>query len=83
MCLVLKQFFKMRILGEYFNEEEWAVNFHSPGYWPRKESLVNITGFTETRDLKESMSTLYLACAKYERMFLECQNYWGAEWVVN
>ena len=68
----------MRLLGEYFDEREWHLNFHSPSYIIRKEKLMNANGFTGTKTLKETMSSMYLVCTKYDRMYRECMNTFGA-----
>lgn len=39
---------------------------------------MNANGFTGTKTLKETMSSMYLACTKYDRMYRECINTFGA-----
>lgn len=58
----------MHLLGEYFDEREWLLNHTMSFYVLRKEDLMNASGFKSTKGLKETMSSMYLSCAKYDRM---------------
>jgi hypothetical protein len=68
----------MRLLGEYYDEREWIVDFTSSHFIIKKEELMNAAGYPATKDLKELMSSMYLNCTKYERMYLQCINTFGA-----
>ena len=68
----------MHLLGEYFDEREWLLNFHLPFYVIRKEDLMNASGYKSTKGLKETMSSMSLSCAKYDRMYMQCINKFGA-----
>lgn len=67
----------MHLIGEYFDEREWLLNFHAPFYVIKKEDLMNATGYSATRGLKETMSSMYLPCTKYDRMYRQCINTFG------
>jgi len=67
----------MHLLGEYFDEREWLLNFNVPFYVLKKEDLMNASGYPATKDMKETMSSMYLICAKYDRMFRQCINTFG------
>lgn len=74
---------KMHLLGEYFDEREWLLDFHSPSYIIRKEDLMNATGIAATKNLRETMSSMYLSCTKYDRMYRECINTYGADLITD
>jgi hypothetical protein len=67
----------MHLLGEYYDEREWLLNFHIPFYVIKKVDLMNASGYKATKGLKETMSSMYLNCAKYDRMFRQCINTFG------
>ena len=67
----------MHLLGEYFDEREWQINFQSPSYIIRKEDLMNASGFKGTSGMKETMSSMYLSCTKYDRMYQQCIDTFG------
>jgi hypothetical protein len=67
----------MHLLGEYFDEREWLLNHTVPFYVLTKVDLMNASGFESTKGLKETMSSMYLACAKYDRMYRQCMNKFG------
>ena len=69
----------MHLLGEYFDEREWAIDFHDPHYIIRKEDVTNAAGFPATKKMRETMSSMYLSCTKYDRMYQECINVHGAD----
>jgi hypothetical protein len=73
----------MHLLGEYFDEREWMLDFHSPSYYIRKEDLMNISGFAATKNIRETMSSIYLSCTKYDRMYRECVNTFGPALLQN
>lgn len=62
----------MSLLGEYFDEREWVLDFTSPFYYIRKEEIMNATGIAATKQMRETMSSMYLSCTKYDRMNREC-----------
>lgn len=68
----------MHLLGEYFDEREWLLNFTVPHYILKKEDVMNASGYKATKSLKETTSSMYLVCSKYDRMFRECMNTFGA-----
>lgn len=68
----------MHLLGEYFDEREWMLDFHDPRFIIRKEDVTNASGFPETKTMRETISSMYLACTKYDRMYQECINVHGA-----
>jgi hypothetical protein len=68
----------MHLLGEYFDEREWLLNYHVPVFIIQKEDLMNATGYAATKGIKETMSSMYLMCAKYDRMYRQCMNTFGA-----
>lgn len=68
----------MHLLGEYFDEREWLLNFSVPFYVLKKEDLMNASGYKATKALKETMSSMYLICTKYDRMYRQCMNTFGA-----
>ena len=69
----------MHLLGEYFDEREWILNFQLPHYMIKKVDLMNASGYKATKDLKETMSSIYLLCSKYDRMKRQCMNTFGTE----
>jgi len=73
----------MHLLGEYFDEREWLLDFHSPFYMIRKEDLMNASGFAATKGMKETMSSMYLSCTKYDRMFRQCINTFGSALITD
>ena len=73
----------MHLLGEYYDEREWIVDFTSSHYVIMKEDLMNATGYAATKDLKEFMSNMYLNCTKYDRMYRQCINTFGAALIDN
>jgi len=68
----------MHLLGEYFDEREWLLDFTVPHYIIKKEDVMNASGLKATKDMKETMSSMYLVCSKYDRMFRQCMNTFGA-----
>jgi hypothetical protein len=76
-------FISMKLLGEYFDEREWQLDFHVPSYMIKKEKLMNANGFNGTATLKETMSSMYLSCTKYDRMYRECINTFGSALLTN
>lgn len=68
----------MHLLGEYFDEREWQIDFESPFYIIKKEDVMNASGYAATKNIKETMSSMYLACAKYDRMYRQCIDTFGA-----
>lgn len=67
----------MHLLGEYFDEREWLLNHTMSFYVLRKEDLMNASGFKSTKGLKETMSSMFLSYAKYDRMYRQCMNNFG------
>jgi len=73
----------MHLLGEYFDEREWMLDFHDPHYIIRKEDVTNAAGYPATKNMRETMSSMYLACTKYDRMYQECINVHGAALITD
>jgi hypothetical protein len=73
----------MHLLGEYFDEREWMLDFHTPHFIIRKEEVMNAAGYPATKKMRETMSSMYLSCTKYDRMYQECINVYGAALITD